>query len=112
MRKYLLNVTFYAGSNAEEYTDKGLFLLNTDKILSEEKIISIFKKVNNFLNDYDEDEIDAKGKNFPISYGMGLNIYTLMKGIEIYTKGKIKELCHNQGEIQNINNYYVIEQWQ
>ena len=111
MKKYLLNVTFYAGSNAEEDTDKGLFLLCVDRKISEKEIIDIFQEVNKLLSDYDEDELDAKGANFPISYGMGLNINLLMEGIKIYTKGEIKELHHNQGEIKNIDNYYVIEQW-
>ena len=112
MKRYLLNVTFYAGSSIEEDTDRGLFVLCVDKEFSAREMMDILQKVNELLNDYDEDEIDARGANFPISYGMGLNIYTLMDGVEIYTKGEVRELCHNQGGVGGVDNYYVIEQWQ
>lgn len=113
MKRYLLNVTFYAGSTYEEDTDRGLFLLEVeDKEFSKSELIQVFEEVNRLLNDYDCDEIDAKGTNFPISYGMGLNIYTLLNGIEIYTEGKVTDVCDEHGKITDIDNYYEIKIWE
>ena len=104
-KKYLLNVTFYAGSDDTEDTDKGCFLLSADKEITENEMTTIFRKVNELLDTFNEES------SFPISYDLGLNINTLMKGVEIYTKGKIEVLCNNCGNIK-IDNYYIIEQWQ
>ena len=112
MKRYLLNVTFYAGSNAEEDTDRGLFLLCVEKEISENEMANIFQEVNELLNDYDVFEVDAKGENFPISYGQGININTLMEGVGIYTKGKVEKVYSNCGQSEKVDNCYVIEQWQ
>ena len=113
MKRYLLNVTFYAGSTYEEDIDRGLFLLDVeDKEFSKSELIEVFEEVNRLLNYYDYDEIDAKGTNFPISYGMGLNIYTLMDGVEIYTEGKVIEVCDECGKSTDIDNYYEIKIWE
>jgi len=107
MKRYLLNVTFYAGSNDIEDTDRDLFLLCIDKEISEKEMTEIFRTVNKLLDYFDDEE-----KDFPISYEQGLNINTLMEGIGIYTKGEVKEVYSNFGHLQEIDNYYVIEQWQ
>ena len=44
--KYLLFVTFYAGSDAEWDMDKGLYLLAVDKQYSESEIKKMFEEVN------------------------------------------------------------------
>ena len=103
---YLLNVTFYAGSDEPEDTDRDLFLLTVDKEITEGDMKYIFKEVNSLLDTFNENT------DFPISYDQGLNINTLMEGIGIYTKGKVTEMYSDCGEIGEIDNYYVIEQWQ
>ena len=103
---YLLNVTFYAGSDEPEDTDKALFLLSVDEEISEIEMENIFKEVNELLDTYNENS------NFPISYEQGLNIDTLIEGVEIYTKGNCLAFYSNYGVLDGINNYYEIEQWQ
>lgn len=111
--KYLLNVTFYAGSNDIEDTDKGLYLLNIHDskatIISEATMLSIFKEVNRLCNIYSDDE---EVSNFPVSYEDGLNITTLMKGIAAYTNGLITELTNAYIDNPEHLPYYYIEQWQ
>lgn len=103
---YLLNVTFYAGSNDPEDTDRELFVLSVEEEIAESEMRNIFEKVNSLLDTFNEDAI------FPISYEQGLNINTLIEGVEIYTKGKAIELNSNCERLDVIDNYYVIEQWQ
>lgn len=109
MKKYLLNVTFYAGSNDEKDTDRGLFVLIVDKEYTEIEIKNIFEEVNRLLDTFNQEIGEAE---FSISYEQGSNINTLMEGIEIYTKGKVTEVYSNCGKIEMVDNYYVIEQWQ
>lgn len=104
MHKYLLDVTFYAGSDAPGDIDRGLFILNVDKEISEKEIKNIFGIVNMLLDPYRDD-----GEEFSLSYYAGLNINTLIEGVEIYTKGKIEKAYNNCGKIDNC---YIIEQWQ
>lgn len=105
MKKYLLNVTFRAGSDDAADTDRGLYMLCTDREITENKMKSIFKAVNALLDVYAESD-------FPLSYNDGLNIFTLMDGIEIYTQGRVLAIDSNCGAFEKIDNYYVIEQWQ
>ena len=106
MKRYLLYVTFYAGSDDPEDTDRDLFLMTGDREITEDDMKYIFKEVNSLLDTFNENT------DFPISYEQGLNINTLMEGVGIYTKGKVKEIYSNCGEIEKIDNCYVIEQWQ
>jgi hypothetical protein len=80
---YLLNVIFCAGSDDPEDVDRGIYLLTVEKNISEEEMTEIFKKVNSLLDEFNDDDEAA---DFPVSYEDGLNIDTLMEGIEIYTK--------------------------
>lgn len=109
MKNYLLNVTFYVGSMNEEDTDRALFSFCIDKEMDEEEIKDIFQTVNKLLayRDYYEDDQETA---FPISYDRGLNIYTLMYGIALYTKGNVREIESNCGNLK-FDNYYYIEQW-
>ena len=109
MKRYLLYVTFYAGSDDKEDTEKDLFLLCMDKEITEMEMKNIFKKVNKLLDTFYQEFAEVE---FPISYEQGLNINTLMEGVEIYTKGKVEEVYSNCGKIKDVDNYYVIEQWQ
>lgn len=109
MNKYLLNVTFYAGSNDEEDTDRDLFLLCVDKEITEIEIKNVFKEVNRLLDPFDQEIGEVE---FSISYDQGLNINTLMEGVGLYTKGTVIEVYSNSGSIEKVDNYYVIEQWQ
>lgn len=109
MKRYLLNVTFYAGSDDKEDIDNGLFILSINKEITESEMKNIFKEVNNLLDTFKQEIGETE---FPISYEQGLNINTLMEGIGIYTKGKVIEVYGNCGNIEKVDNYYVIEQWQ
>ena len=109
MKRYLLNVTFCAGSDNNEDTDRDLFLLCVDKEVTEMEMKDIFKKVNKLLDTFYQEFVEVE---FPISYEQGLNINTLMEGVKIYTEGKVEEVYSNCGQIEKVDNYYVIEQWQ
>jgi len=107
MIKYVLKVTFYAGSDDPEDTDKGTYVLSVDKKISKKEMEKIFAEVNYLLDPYEEKE----NEDFPLSYEDGLNIDTLMDGIELYTKGKVDELGeHGYGFF--VEGVYEIEQWQ
>ena len=107
---YLLNVTFFAGSDDLMDTDRGVYLLMLDKKVSFEEMKNIFCKVNHLLSPYlDEDEYEKK--DFPYSYEAGLNIYTLMEGVCYYTNGQIIEFDNLRGEL-HIDDCYSILQWQ
>ena len=108
MKRYLLNVIFCAGSDNIEDVDKGLFLLDIDKDITQQQMKDIFRKVNKLLDCFDYETENE----FPISYECGLNFNTLMEGIEIYTKGKVFKIHDNCGSLNRIDNYYEIEQWQ
>ena len=105
MKRYLLNVTFFAGSDEPQDTDRGMYILCVDREITEEKMQNIFTTVNRLLDVFAESD-------FPISYNDGLNIYTLMDGVEIYTQGRVLAVDSNYGAFEEIDNYYVIEQWQ
>lgn len=108
---YLLNVTFYAGSDSEEDTDNDTILIYTDKKISYTEMVATFNKVNDLLNfKYDEDS--ETDENFPISYEDGLNLGVLIDGVEIYTEYTIKYLKDYEGFMPLIENYYNITQWQ
>ena len=108
MKRYLLNVTFYAGSDDMEDIDTGLFLLNVNKEISESEMKTIFIEVNKHLDTFAQESGEIE---FPISYENGLNIDTLMEGISIYTKGTFCKVQNNMGGLK-ADNYYEIEQWQ
>lgn len=108
MKRYLVNLTFFAGSNDIEDTDKEtyLFEIKTDKDISGTAFADIFNKVNDMLNDEDN--------MLGISYLKGVNIDTLIIGMEIYFEGdaKITRVTNDFVKIDNIDNVYYIEQWQ
>ena len=108
MKRYLLNITFYAGSNADEDTDRGLYILSVNKNIEEEEIKNIFESVNKLLNIFDCDLEEGQERGFPLSYDDGIYIDTLMHGIEIYTNGTIKKA---RGNIK-ADDCFTIEQWQ
>ena len=108
MKNYLLNVTFYAGSDDKEDTDRGLYILSVNKNIEEEEMENIFESVNELLNIFDDDLEEGEERGFPISYDDGINIDTLMHGIEIYTNGTIKKARKNI----KADNCFTIEQWQ
>lgn len=120
MFNYLLCVTFFAGSDDAEDTDKDMFLLSVDKEYSEKEMKDIFFEVNKILNiDFADDLNEEFGEEmgeeyfgYPCYYEEGINIHTLMEGVKLHTKGKLTEIYSNCGKIEKINNCYVIEQWQ
>ncbi len=107
--KYLLNVTFCAGTDEPEDIDRGLYILEKDdpKPMTLTEMCEMFKAVNEKCN---ADEEDEESSDFP-TYLDGLNIGTLMEGVEKYTGGKVtamKSCMTLEGTIP----YYAIEQWQ
>ena len=103
MYTYLLNLTFYAGSDAPEDTDRDLFIMKTSEMYSKEQMKDVFQKVNSLLGSYDENE------DFPYSYEEGINSDTLTKGVGYYTHSEIEKADNFSGHIDGI---YTIEQWQ
>lgn len=108
MYKYLLNVKFCAGSDDINDTDTGLYLLCSKNTISETEMKQFFKEANELLDPYKHESGET---DFPISYNEGLNIDTLMNGVQIHTSTHIDKLCTNMGGL-TIDNYYEIEQWQ
>lgn len=103
---YLLNLTFYAGDDLPENTDRGIYCLESNAELTAEKIYDIDQKVNDKLNDYDDEN------SLSVSYfDDGTNIDTLNKGVEEDSSVKITELTNNSGPL-NISNYFEFEIWQ
>ena len=103
MYTYLLNLTFYAGSDAPEDTDRDLLIMKTSEMYSKEQMKDVFQKVNSLLGSYDENE------DFPYSYEEGINSGTLTKGVGYYTHSEIEKADDFSGHIDSI---YTIEQWQ
>lgn len=108
LNHYLLDVTFCAGSDEPEDTDKGLYLLTTDNYYSADEMKQMFSKVNSLLDPLAESD---ETQEFEISYDDGLNIQTLMAGVEEYSGGKVEKLVSNIGRL-DITDFYVIEPWQ
>ena len=106
--KYLLNVTFCAGSDDEEDVDRGLFIIETHQKFSFEDFNEIFANTNKQLSPFYEDE----NNEIPFTYDDGLNIDTLMKGVAHKLECKISKITNEFGRIEKIENYYKIEQWQ
>jgi hypothetical protein len=70
-------------------------------------MIKTVKEVNGLLDPFNEET------DFPVSYDEGINLDTLMKGLEVYTNEKVYkmvEVDYNDGLL--LNGYYKIEQWQ
>ena len=109
MKDYLLDVTFFAGSDDLEDMDRGLYLLSVDKEYSEEEMTKVFNKVNGLLDTFNEEE---EAQEFLLSYDVGLNIDTLMEGVEMYTEGKVIKVQGDSGSVEKIDNCFIIEQWQ
>ena len=65
MYTYLLNLTFYAGSDAPEDTDRDLFIMKTSETYSEEQMEDVFQKVNSLLGSYTISFLN--GRQNPIS---------------------------------------------
>jgi hypothetical protein len=104
--KYLLNMTFYAGSDDPEDTDNDLYLLETDIKMSYEEIREIIFKVNKECGSIDDEDVL---NDYEV---LGLNLNTLMNGVQHYLPGsKIELLDNNHGYLGDIDNYYAIEQW-
>ena len=101
---YLLNMTFCAGSDDKEDTDKGLYIITTDTEYSEEEMGEAICEAN---------KLCCETNGFSCSYEYdGLNIDTLMNGVAQYIKAKIKPIKANGGNLPDIANFYEIEQWQ
>jgi hypothetical protein len=105
--KYLLDVKFYAGSDEQSDVDRGLYLLSVEKRLSGSQMREIFKKVNSLCDPFSDKRAD-----FP-TYDEGLNIETLMEGVETYLTGsKVTKLEADYSELPRLDSYYIIDQWQ
>ena len=107
MKNYLLDITFYAGSDEAEDIDRGLFLLSSKLELTKEDFIKIFAAINKAIDPYSDDAEDLS-----ISYEQGLNLNPFIEAVNFYTSFKIEKIFDNYGNISNIDNFYKIEQWQ
>ena len=96
--KYIVNLTFFAGSDAPEDTDRNIYVLESSKELKKGEIKEIFREANEKCYN---DDID-----FP-SYEEGVNIDTLVRGVSEIIKdyATIRPLSEEATVID-------IEQWQ
>ena len=104
MKKYIINLTFFAGSDDPVDTDRNIYVLESSKELSQSEIYSIFREANENCNrSLYEDERDIE---FP-SYEEGNNIDTLVKGVSVLIEDYAKIYPFNE-----IAAVIDIEQWQ
>lgn len=132
--RYLLNVTFYAGSDDPDDIDKGTYLFSADRNITKDEMVDIFRKANFICNTHPDElenldetieEYKSSGesereelmlfiknnKRHPEIYiDDGLNIDTLIKGVEYLTG--IPCVPYNSEEYGFVNKCYDIEQWQ
>ena len=111
--KYLINLTFYAGSNDPEDTDNGCFILVTDEPMSNTDIKKQFKLVDSILYDrfVDDEPTAPNADKVTGSYEDGINIDTLVNAFEEYTGFSI-QMVHPGIFPTMIDGYYEIVQWQ
>lgn len=109
MKNYMLNVKFCAGSDESTDVDTGLYLMETDKDLSKSDVEEVFGTVNGYLSVSVDDEGYSDTPIESCYAEMGLNIHTLIQGVQEYSKAKIIPVKDNCGNI-NIENYFDIEQ--
>ena len=79
---YLTDLTFYAGDNDKENTDRGIYILKSSEFYTDFQMTKLIADINKKLNDYEKDDDGP-------SYEDGINIDTLIDGIEYYTKIKV-----------------------
>ena len=56
LNRYLLNMTFRAGSDEPEDTDNAMYLIETYEDYSEEKLKKVIEKVNSLLDTFNDDK--------------------------------------------------------
>ena len=102
MSIYLVNITFHT----EEKSETKLIEIGvTNKTISEVQMNAIFEAVNKMLS-----APNKAASDLPFSYEKdGLNIDTLIKGVNFFVDGTFGVMNSNCGEIV-IDNYYIIEQ--
>lgn len=102
MSIYLVNITFHT----EEKSETRIIEIGvTNKTISETQMNAIFEAVNEMLS-----APDKAASDLPFSYKKdGLNIDTLIKGVNFFVDGIFGVVKSNCGEIA-IDNYYIIEQ--
>ena len=99
--KYLLNITFYAGSKDELDTDRGLYIYKSKDEIDKQDFVNLFSKASKLLSEEDSE--------FTYSYNSdGLNLDTLVKGVETFTKDKITKIRENCGYVA-VGTYYELE---
>lgn len=112
---YIINLTFYAGSNDPEDTDNELVLFSSDKPYTKNEMVEIIRKANRLLNwfeDDDDEEDNEDNEQLSLSYNDGLNINTLIEGVRELTGAEIVNITDMTGQNVTIADAYVIEQWQ
>lgn len=104
---YLVNLTFFAGSNEPEDVDNKIVIVSSKRQITEEEMGKKFNEANNLLNPYEDNR-------FPFSYNDGLNIDTLLEGFVQHTRLKVTypEPDSNEMTFPTLHGHYVIEQWQ
>ena len=105
MNRYLIDLTFYAGSDTPCDIDHDIFVLESEEKLTKEKVIKLFKEANYICGRFmyeDEDEKEIS-QNAPLydktkeyaSYEEGINIDTLIATFKTYKGYKIKNYDKN-----------------
>lgn len=110
---YLVDLTFYAGSDDPENIDRGLYIITTEKPFTEDEMKKIIEKTNSMLADFSENDFlndNTYPDNFPMGYYEGLNIHTLIDGLRC--QSNIIAITHADDTEHSVNDVYKIEQWQ
>ena len=109
--KYLLDVTFCAGSDEPADVDRKLYVIDTVVEMTNPKWAQLFYEANKNCDPFNED----RPENFP-SYEEGLNVDTLMDGVAKQLSEQLKRPVIyfevKKGTEIPACEYMKIEQWQ
>ena len=102
---YIADITFHAGSDSDEDTDRKAYIISTQKPYTSDELAAVLKNINNALLDDDEDSPFTN--HCPVSYAKdGINIDTLITAAAYFMKSKIQTAENYCGMI---DNFYCIE---
>jgi hypothetical protein len=114
---FIVNFTFCAGSDDPEDTDRETFVCHIDAPTmlnakeGRKKIAILSERANAALDPYlDEDE--QKTSELDFTYEEGINVYTLVKGMNVLGKNEGISLEDAHEFVGNIAGVFDIEQWQ
>lgn len=106
---YVVALTFFAGSNDEEDTDRRIYVLKSPKPYTKSELSELISKANEKCQD---DEADGDSTHYSYEQN-GVNIDTLMNEVVLLSNANMVEFDENSFfNGLTINGIYQIEQWQ